>query len=164
MLNPGLDQSVSATAPASSDTSDASSVSNPAPEVAPPLAPPRETPTAISPDSRPTAKVWPGTPYPLGATFDGFGTNFAVFSGAAEKVDLCLFDDAGHETRVPLFQGIGQVWHAYLPNVAPGQRYGIRSFPTVLVINRAGIITFAQSGEVPEDVLASQVQQVLAVK
>jgi isoamylase len=96
------------------------------PEVPPPLAPPRETPTAISPDSEPTARVWPGTPYPLGATFDGFGTNFAVFSGAAEKVELCLFDDHGHETRVPLFQGIGQVWHAYLPNAAPGQRYGIR--------------------------------------
>jgi glycogen operon protein len=69
--------------------------------------------------------IWPGRPYPLGATHDGYGTNFAVFSGVAEKVELCLFDGAT-ETRLPLYCGIGGVWHAYLPEVVPGQRYGYR--------------------------------------
>ncbi len=70
-------------------------------------------------------KAWPGQPYPLGAHFDGVGTNFAVYSGVAEKVELCLFDE-GVETRVPLNPGIGQVWHAYCPEIGPGQRYGFR--------------------------------------
>ena len=69
--------------------------------------------------------VWPGRPYPLGAHFDGVGTNFAVYSGVAERVELCLFDGDA-ERRVPLAAGIGQVWHAYLPEVGPGQRYGYR--------------------------------------
>ncbi len=68
---------------------------------------------------------WPGRPYPLGATFDGFGTNFAVYSGIAERVELCLFDE-GEEQRVPLERGIGGIWHVYLPSVGPGWRYGYR--------------------------------------
>ncbi|HUJ62856.1 MAG TPA: glycogen debranching protein GlgX [Kofleriaceae bacterium] len=69
--------------------------------------------------------VWPGRSYPLGATFDGYGTNFALFSSVAERVELCLFD-GDREERVALAQGIGSVWHAYLPVVGPGQRYGFR--------------------------------------
>jgi isoamylase len=71
-------------------------------------------------------QVWPGQPYPLGATFDGAGTNFALFSEVASRVELCLFDDAGAETRVPLREVDAFVWHGYLPNVLPGQRYGFR--------------------------------------
>ncbi|MBV9291806.1 MAG: glycogen debranching enzyme, partial [Frankiales bacterium] len=70
--------------------------------------------------------VWPGTPYPLGATYDGSGTNFALFSEVAERVELCLFDDDGVETRVRLPERDAFVWHGYLPNVGPGQRYGYR--------------------------------------
>ena len=70
--------------------------------------------------------VWPGSSYPLGSTFDGAGTNFALFSGVAEKVELCLIDDDGAETRIPLEEVDNHVWHAYLPGVSPGQRYGYR--------------------------------------
>ena len=70
---------------------------------------------------------WPGTAYPLGATFDGSGTNFALFSEAAEKVELCLFDD-GVETRVPLREVDAFIWHAYLPSVQAGQLYGYRVY------------------------------------
>jgi glycogen operon protein len=70
--------------------------------------------------------VWPGNPYPLGATFDGAGTNFALFSEIAEQVVLCLYDDAGAETQVELHEVDGFVWHGYLPTVEPGQRYGYR--------------------------------------
>jgi len=69
---------------------------------------------------------WPGSAYPLGATYDGSGTNFAIFSEAAEKVELCLFDDEGAETCVELIEVDAFVWHAYLPQVQPGQRYGYR--------------------------------------
>jgi isoamylase len=76
-------------------------------------------------------RVWPGTAYPLGATWDGAGTNFALFSEVAEQVELCLFGDGsagGHsqETRVALTEVDGFVWHCYLPGVGPGQRYGYR--------------------------------------
>ncbi|HEX4442901.1 MAG TPA: glycogen debranching protein GlgX [Galbitalea sp.] len=71
---------------------------------------------------------WPGTAYPLGATFDGNGTNFALYSEAAEKVELCLFDEKLVETRVELVDVDAYVWHAYLPNVQPGQRYGYRVY------------------------------------
>jgi glycogen operon protein len=70
--------------------------------------------------------IRPGEPFPLGATWDGRGTNFAVFSEVAEAVDLCLFDDAGHERRVRLPERTAFCWHAYLPGVRPGQRYGFR--------------------------------------
>ena len=71
-------------------------------------------------------EVWPGQPYPLGATFDGTGTNFALFSEAAEKVELCLFDELGTETRIDVAAQDSYVWHCYLPTVQPGQRYGYR--------------------------------------
>ena len=70
--------------------------------------------------------AWPGTAYPLGATFDGSGTNFAIFSESAERVELCLFAEDGTETRVDLQEVDAYVWHAYLPQVQPGQRYGYR--------------------------------------
>jgi isoamylase len=69
---------------------------------------------------------WPGSAYPLGATFDGNGTNFALYSEAADKVELCLFDDEMGETRVELTEVDAYVWHAYLPTIQPGQRYGYR--------------------------------------
>jgi glycogen operon protein len=72
------------------------------------------------------ARIWPGRPSPLGATYDGIGTNVAVFSEVAEQIDVCLFDDEGNETRIPLFETTGHVWHGYLPDVGPGMRYGFR--------------------------------------
>jgi isoamylase len=69
---------------------------------------------------------WPGRPYPLGATYDGSGTNFAVFSEVAEQVDLALIADDGTEQLVQLTEVDGFVWHAFLPSVQPGQRYGYR--------------------------------------
>ncbi|MGN7186353.1 glycogen debranching protein GlgX [Microbacterium enclense] len=71
-------------------------------------------------------QVWPGSSYPLGATYDGNGTNFALFSEGAEKVELCLFDEDGTETCYELIDVDAFVWHAYLPNILPGQRYGYR--------------------------------------
>jgi glycogen operon protein len=71
-------------------------------------------------------RIWPGDPYPLGATYDGAGTNFSLFSEAATGVELCLFDDAGEETRIALTEIDGFVWHGYVPWVSPGQRYGFR--------------------------------------
>ena len=71
-------------------------------------------------------ECWPGSAYPLGATFDGSGTNFALFSEAAERVELCLFDDDGNETKVEVVDVDAYVWHCYLPKVQPGQRYGYR--------------------------------------
>ena len=73
-----------------------------------------------------TTQVWPGTAYPLGATYDGTGTNFAIFSEVAEKVELCLFDADGTEERIRLPEMDAFVWHAFLPGVQPGQRYGFR--------------------------------------
>ncbi|MEU6710325.1 glycogen debranching protein GlgX [Nonomuraea sp. NPDC046802] len=71
-------------------------------------------------------EVWPGEPYPLGGTWDGVGTSFAVFSEVAERVELCLFHDDGTEERVDLPEVDGFVWHGYLPGIQPGQRYGYR--------------------------------------
>ncbi len=71
-------------------------------------------------------RIWPGKAYPLGATWDGVGTNFSVFSEVASRVELCLFDAAGNETRVDLPEVTAFIWHGYLPNVGPGQRYGFR--------------------------------------
>ncbi len=71
-------------------------------------------------------RIWPGEPYPLGATYDGMGTNFSLFSEVAERVELCLFDDDGTETRVDLPEVSALCWHGYLPNMGPGQRYGFR--------------------------------------
>lgn len=71
-------------------------------------------------------EIWPGTSYPLGATYDGSGVNFALFSEVAERVELCLVDDDGAETRIDLPEVDGFVWHGYLPAIQPGQRYGYR--------------------------------------
>jgi glycogen operon protein len=71
-------------------------------------------------------QVWPGSSYPLGATYDGNGTNFALFSEGAERVELCLFEEDGTETCFELVDVDAFVWHAYLPNIQPGQRYGYR--------------------------------------
>jgi len=71
-------------------------------------------------------QTWPGSTYPLGATFDGNGTNFALFSEGAERVELCLFSEDGEETRVEIIEVDAFVWHAYLPQIGPGQRYGYR--------------------------------------
>jgi isoamylase len=77
-------------------------------------------------------EVWPGTPYPLGATWDGWGTNFALFSEVAERVELCLLDgadmDPSEETRIALTEVDGFVWHAYISEIRPGQRYGYRVY------------------------------------
>ncbi len=70
--------------------------------------------------------LWPGRPYPPGATWDGEGTNFALFSEGAHGVDLCLFDRKGAETRLPLTEVTAHVWHGYVPGVSPGQPYGFR--------------------------------------
>jgi glycogen operon protein len=72
-------------------------------------------------------RVWRGNPYPLGATWDGSGVNFAIFSENAERVELCLFAaDGSHEQRFAMTEQTDQVWHCYLPDVRPGQRYGYR--------------------------------------
>jgi glycogen operon protein len=75
-------------------------------------------------------RVWPGKPYPLGASWDGAGTNFALFSAHAEKVELCLFDDRGEKevARVALPQNTHEIWHGYLPDARPGQLYGYRVY------------------------------------
>ncbi|WP_156725436.1 glycogen debranching protein GlgX [Streptomyces apocyni] len=72
-------------------------------------------------------QVWPGQAYPLGATYDGAGTNFAVFSEAADRIELCLLHDDGSETAVELREVDAFVRHAYLPGIMPGQRYGFRA-------------------------------------
>jgi isoamylase len=71
-------------------------------------------------------RVWPGQPFPLGAQWDGQGTNFSLFSEHAERVDLCLFDEQGTETRYELTERTALNWHCYLPGIGPGQRYGYR--------------------------------------
>jgi isoamylase len=83
--------------------------------------------TQPSPSS--SIRAWPGSPHPLGATWDGEGTNFAIFSEHATAVDLCLFDqaEAGTESaRIRLTERTDQVWHVYLPDARPGQLYGYR--------------------------------------
>src|SRR5918994_7126436 len=70
--------------------------------------------------------VWPGRPFPLGATWDGEGTNFSLFSENAEWVELCLFADDGAETRVPLREHTAFNWHCCVPGVGPGTLYGFR--------------------------------------
>lgn len=75
-------------------------------------------------------KVWPGRPYPLGATWDGEGVNFALFSAHAEKVELCLFDRSGNreEARIVLAEYTDEAWHAYLPDARPNLLYGYRVY------------------------------------
>jgi len=71
-------------------------------------------------------QVRPGEPFPLGAHWDGYGTNFSVFSEVATRVELCLFDDSGHEKRVRLPEVTAFCWHGYFPGIGPGQHYGFR--------------------------------------
>ncbi len=73
-------------------------------------------------------KILAGYPYPLGATFDGIGTNFSLFSEVAERVQLCLFDEEDKETRLDLEEVTGYCWHGYLPTIGPGQRYAYRIY------------------------------------
>jgi isoamylase len=80
------------------------------------------TDTAVENDER----QLPGRPFPQGATWDGDGTNFSLFSENAERVELCLFDGEGSERRIELGDCTSFQWHAYLPGVGPGQRYGYR--------------------------------------
>ena len=98
--------------------------------------------------------VWPGTPYPLGATYDGAGTNFSLFSEVAEKVELCLIAKDGTEDRINLDEVDGYVWHAYLPTVTPGQRYGFRVLRAVGSGGRAPLR--------PEQAAAGPVREVLS--
>ncbi len=71
-------------------------------------------------------EIWPGKPYPLGATYDGTGVNFAIFSEVAEHVELCLIGEGGKEVRLDLPEVDGFVWHGFIPGIQPGQRYGFR--------------------------------------
>jgi isoamylase len=71
-------------------------------------------------------EIWPGAAYPLGATWDGVGTNFSIFSEVATRVELCLLDDRGREVRLDLPEVSAFCWHGYVPGVGPGQRYGYR--------------------------------------
>ncbi len=71
-------------------------------------------------------RLRPGHSYPLGATWDGAGVNFALFSENASGVDLCLFDEQCRETRIPIREQTEHVWHIYLPEARPGIRYGYR--------------------------------------
>ncbi|WP_368119765.1 glycogen debranching protein GlgX [Bifidobacterium adolescentis] len=73
-------------------------------------------------------QIRPGSMYPLGASYDGAGVNFALFSQVAQKVELCLFDEEDRETRVEMTEQNSYVWHNYLPGIQPGQRYGYRVY------------------------------------
>ncbi len=70
--------------------------------------------------------LWPGKPYPLGATYDGIGVNFSLFAEHAEAVELCLFDNNGAEKKIPVTERTHNSWHIYLPGLKPGQKYGYR--------------------------------------
>lgn len=85
---------------------------------------------AIS-QSKDVVRSWPGTPYPLGATWDGKGVNFAIYAENADRIELCLFDsitETQESTRIPLAERTHQVWHTYLPDALPGQCYGYRVY------------------------------------
>jgi glycogen operon protein len=85
------------------------------------MAPDRIPPTRVN-----QSLIWPGSAYPLGATFNGVGTNFALFAATARQVELCLIDPDLSEQRINLEERRAGVWHAYLPTIGPGQRYGFR--------------------------------------
>jgi isoamylase len=74
------------------------------------------------------AEIWPGEPFPLGAMWNGEGTNFSIFSENAERVELCLFDDADNELRLTLPERTAFNWHGFVPGVGPGQRYAYRVY------------------------------------
>jgi isoamylase len=71
-------------------------------------------------------EIWPGQAYPLGAVYDGAGTNFSLFSESASRVELCVFDEGGRERRVDLPEVTAFCWHGYVPDLGPGTRYGFR--------------------------------------
>ena len=96
-------------------------------DTASPAVIPAEQPGPTARDTA-LAEIWPGKAYPLGATYDGSGTNFAVFSEVAERVELCLFDADDNEIRFVLPEVDGFVWHGFVPDVEPGQRYGYRVY------------------------------------
>src|ERR1700691_1076659 len=75
-------------------------------------------------------RLMPGLPYPMGATVDGLGVNFAVFSANATRIDLCLFDPNGRKelTRLPLPECTDEVWHGYLPGAETGDVYAFRAY------------------------------------
>jgi glycogen operon protein len=85
-----------------------------------------DAPAAASPSATAAREVWPGNSLPLGAHWDGNGTNFSVFSEVATRVDLCLFDADGRESRIRLPEQTAFCWHGYVPGIGPGQRYGFR--------------------------------------
>ncbi|MGV9826257.1 glycogen debranching protein GlgX [Gordonia sp. NPDC003429] len=97
------------------------------PEPGVPPATPQQAEALIEPEPTPIP-VWPGSPYPLGATYDGVGTNFSLFSEVADAVELCLIDRDGKERRIVLDEVDGYCWHCYLPNIGPGQFYGYRIY------------------------------------
>jgi glycogen operon protein len=72
------------------------------------------------------SEIWPGDPFPLGATWDGEGTNFSLWSENSTGAELCLFDEAGAERRIRMVERTAHNWHCYLPGIGPGQRYGYR--------------------------------------
>ncbi|HXH82571.1 MAG TPA: glycogen debranching protein GlgX, partial [Candidatus Tectomicrobia bacterium] len=80
----------------------------------------------MTPRPAPRVRCWPGRPYPLGATWDGSGVNFALFSENAQAVQLCLFEAGREIARVPVAEQTEHVWHVYLPEARPGLRYGYR--------------------------------------
>src|SRR5258708_3364735 len=86
----------------------------------------RPDPSKRDPHRRFSLEVWPGRPFPLGAPYDGAGTNFSVFSEIPCQIELCLVDEQGGEVRVPRGEVGVFCWHAYVPDVRPGQRYGFR--------------------------------------
>jgi isoamylase len=90
--------------------------------------PPPRTPAVANPHgpSGTNQELWPGQPFPMGAVYDGAGTNFSVFSEVADHVELCLFDDDGDERRIRLPEVQAFMHHGYLPGIGPGQRYGFR--------------------------------------
>ena len=73
-------------------------------------------------------QIRPGSMYPLGSTFDGAGVNFALYSSAATRVELCLFDGNNRETRIEITECNTFVWHVYIVGIQPGQRYGYRVY------------------------------------
>jgi isoamylase len=90
---------------------------------------PRRGIGSVSADAGTVARMQPGKPFPLGASWDGRGVNFAFFSEAAEAIEVCLFDRAelhAPSSRIKLVEKTDHIWHAYQPGLAPGQRYTCR--------------------------------------
>ena len=109
-------------------------------------------------------RVWPGTPYPQGATWDGEGVNFAVFSENATAAELCLFDradDAVESARIPIHDRTDLIWHCYLPDARPGQLYGFRVRGHQPAVELGKEATFALMGQAKYADLAKKIQPLL---